>query len=106
MTSGGESFELASAEFLYDEDSFTVSLPEIDFLSGTGYDLVVNSRLGGPRASRPDDELSFRTDLPEIDETEPRHGSEGVTTTEAAIISLSFSGPLASGRGRFPTPRP
>ncbi len=94
LTSGGVSIDLAGSEFLYEDDTFTVSLPEIEFLSGTGYQVLISSRLGGPRARRPDDEFSFATDLPMVIESRPSEASQGVTTS-TTTISLLFSGPVA-----------
>ena len=91
---GGESIDLTDASISYDEESFTVRLPDIEFLSGNQYDVVVSSRLGGPLAQRPDDEFTFVTDRPTVVGTEPGVEAEGVSTRTAAI-TLRFSGPVA-----------
>jgi len=94
LTASGEDLALADEEFLYDETSFVVSLPEIDFQSGAAYELTVSSRLGGPRADRPDRRVSFRTEIPGVIATSPEDGDEGVSTTETSM-RVEFSVPVA-----------
>ena len=94
VTASGADLTLADEEFLYDEASFVVSLPEINFQSGAAYELTVSSRLGGPRADRPDHRVSFRTEIPGVVATSPEAGDEGVSTTETSM-RVEFSFPVA-----------
>jgi len=94
VTSSGVDEPLADEEFLYDEDSFVVSLPETDFESGRAYELTVSSRLGGPRADRPDHRATFRTEIPGVVGTAPEDGDEGVSAAVTAI-RVEFSYPVA-----------
>ena len=95
LSRGGDAITLADGDFNYDNETFTVSLPEVDFVSGSSYEVVVGSRLGGPLADRPDDQFSFVTDLPTLVETNPAFTAEGVSVTTAAV-RIVFSGPVAA----------
>ena len=95
LSRGGDVITLADSEFDYNNETFTVSLPEVDFVSGSSYEVVVGSRLGGPLADRPDDQFSFVTDLPTLVETNPAFASEGVSVTTAAL-RIVFSAPVAA----------
>ena len=94
MTQGGQALALAADEFQYDAGTFTVSLPAVDLVAGTGYSVTVSSRLGGPRADWSDHTFSFRTEIPSVSATTPADGSQGVSTSDA-IIGVEFDLPMA-----------
>ena len=95
LTRGGEEIPLSDEEFLYDDETLTVSLPEVNLLSGSSYELGISARIGGRRARRADAGITFFTDLPSLVETAPEFGADGVSV-RTATIQLLFSGPVAS----------
>ena len=95
---GGRPLTLAAGEFLYDTETFTVSLPPVELVSGSGYRLVVSTRIGGPRARGPDLDILFTTDIPSVLSTLPDDGAEGVSTGQSTL-QTTFSGPIARRDG-------
>ena len=95
LTRSGQPVALPAGEFLYDEETFTVSLPAVDFVSGSEYSVAINGRVGGPQSDIPDHVIRFRTEVPSVSSTEPAAGDEGVGTDQA-LISVSFSSPIAN----------
>ncbi|MBT3343421.1 MAG: hypothetical protein HN712_15935 [Gemmatimonadetes bacterium] len=92
---GGRAIALAQPEFLYDETTHTVSLPAIDLVAGSEYNVVVSSRVGGPQSQLPDHSFSFRTEVPSVSSTVPSDGDEGIGT-DTGLINIVFSSPVAS----------
>ena len=95
LSRGGDPIALEDGEFIYVDETFTASLPEVDFVSGSSYEVVVSSRLGGALANRPDDQFTFLTDLPTLVEANPPFGAEGVSVTSPPV-RIVFSGPVAT----------
>lgn len=91
----GRAVALAQPEFLYDAETFTVSLPSIDLISGSEYNVVVSNRVGGPQSQLPDHTFSFRTEVPGVSSTTPADGDEGIDT-DTGLINVTFSSPIAS----------
>jgi hypothetical protein len=94
LSQGGRPLVLAVGEFLYDAETFTVSLPTVELVSGSGYRLVVSARIGGPGARGPDLDILFTTDIPSVVSTLPEDGAEGVSTGQSTL-QTTFSGPIA-----------
>ena len=94
LSQAGRPIPLTEGEFLYDAGSFTVSLPAVEFISGSEYRLVLLARVGGPRARSEDLEISFTTDVPVLVSTLPGAGAEGISTGRATL-QATFSGPIA-----------
>jgi hypothetical protein len=94
----GRSVDLDAGEFLYDDEGYTVSLPEVDLVSGSEYSLSVLSRVGGPRARDGDVDVAFTTRVPAVQSTTPAAQAQGIGTGESNL-QITFSGPIARRDG-------
>ena len=96
LSRNGVSLLLEQSEFLYDAETWTVSFPSVEFLSGSEYQAAVSARVNGPLgADLPDLQWSFRTQVPEIVATHPADGDDGVSIS-TPTIQIVFSQPVAS----------
>ena len=101
LSRSGQPLQLDDGDFLYDEAANKVSLPEVDFLSGSSYEAAVLPRVRGPRgADAGPFTWGFTTDLPAVVATSPQADAEGVSiTTEEIRIEFSLPVAVRDGRG-------
>ena len=101
LSRSGQPLLLDDADFLYDQEAGKVSLPEVDFLSGSSYEAVVQPRVRGPRGAETGPYTwSFTTDLPAVVATSPQADAEGVSiTTEEIRIEFSLPVTVRDGGG-------
>ena len=101
LSRSGQPLLLDDGDFLYDEAANKVSLPEVDFLSGSSYEVAVLPGVRGPRgADAGPVTWSFTTDLPAVVATSPQADAEGVSiTTEEIRIEFSLPVAVRDGRG-------
>ncbi len=88
---------LADDEFSYDAETFTVSFPAIEMISGTRYEASVSSRVSGPLASQiklRDRNWSFTTEIPQVVSTLPAADADGISTDDPSL-QITFSEPAA-----------
>jgi len=89
----GEPIVLADDEFSYDPETFTVRFPVVELRSGSAYEASVNARVSGPLARQirlPDRHWSFTTEIPQVLESRPADGSDGVSISDATL-QISFT---------------
>ncbi|MBT7588760.1 MAG: hypothetical protein HN558_24870, partial [Gemmatimonadetes bacterium] len=94
---GCSSGRLADDEFSYDAETFTVSFPAIEMISGTRYEASVSSRVSGPLASQiqlRDRNWSFTTEIPQVVSTLPAADADGISTDDPSL-QITFSEPAA-----------
>ena len=88
---------LTDDEFSYDAETFTVSFPAIEMISGTRYEASVSSRVSGPLASHiqlRDRDWSFTTEIPQVVSTLPAADADGISTDDPSL-QITFSEPAA-----------
>ena len=95
LSKAGVALNLPDAEFIYDGASRNVSLPEVELVSGSAYEVTVLSQVRGPRgADAAATTWRFTTDLPVVSGTEPESEAAGISTSEP-LVRIDFSGPIA-----------
>ncbi len=94
---GGALIPLASDEFSYDSQTFTVSFPSVVLRSGAAYSASAQALASGPLAAAiglEDLNWSFTTEVPSVVRTTPANGEEGIGLA-SSNVQIAFSAPVA-----------
>ena len=93
----GNRLSLPLEEFSFDAETYRVSFPSVELVSGSSYQVFVSARSGGPLAELiglQDSTWSFETRTPRIESLAPGAGEDGVSLADPTI-QISFTEPVA-----------